>query len=235
MPDKPTPGALYIVATPIGNLDDITLRALNTLRAADAIICEEMRVGSSLLKRLGVEPKEIILLNEHNEEEQAMLIASRLMQGQNMALISDTGTPVFADPGHLLISVAISFGVRVSPVPGANSIIAALSLLDFKLEQFVFGGFLPREPEKRRAELTRLRGMRMAVVLMDTPYRMGALLDDIAKTFGPGQPVTLACDLTHPNEVIFRGGAASIRKQINQKKAEFVLIIHAPPGGQRSR
>jgi len=235
MPTKNPSGTLYIVATPIGNLDDITLRALKVLREADAIICEELRVGSSLLKRLGIEAKEIILLNEHNEEDQAMQIAARLVQGQSMALISDTGTPVFADPGHLLISVAAGFGVRVSPVPGANSIIAALSVLDFKLEQFVFGGFLPREPEKRRAELTRLRGLRMPVVLMDTPYRLGALLDDVAKVFGAGQPVTVACDLTQPGEIIYRGGAASVRKQVNQKKAEFIMIVHGPPGGSKSR
>ncbi len=226
-------GTLYIVATPIGNLDDITLRAINTLRAVDVIICEELRVGSSLLKRLGIEAKEIVLLNEHNEEEQASQIALRLVQGQSMALISDTGTPVFADPGSTLISLASSYGVRVTPVPGANSIIAALSILDFKIEQFVFGGFLPREPEKRRADLARLRGLRMPVVLMDTPYRLGALLDDVAKTFGPGQPVTVACDLTQPGEVIYRGGAAGVRKQVGQKKAEFILIIHGPPAGRR--
>jgi 16S rRNA (cytidine1402-2'-O)-methyltransferase len=229
MPAK-TSGTLSIVATPIGNPDDISLRAINTLRAADVIICEELRVGTSLLKRLGIEPKEILLLNEHNEEEQASQIALRLVQGQNMALISDTGTPVFADPGSLLISIASGYGVPVVPIPGANSIIAALSILDFKLEQFVFGGFLPREPEKRRAELTRLRGLRMPVVLMDTPYRLGALLEDVAKTFGPGQPVTVACDLTQSNEIIYRGSASSVRKQVNQKKAEFVLIVHGPPG-----
>lgn len=234
MPANKNTGTLYIVATPIGNMEDITLRAISTLRSVDAVICEEFRVGSSLLKRLEIEPKEIILLNEHNEEEQASQIAMRLAQGHNMALISDTGTPVFADPGSLLISIASGFGIRVIPVPGANSIIAALSLLDFKLDQFVFGGFLPREQEKRRAELTRLRGLRIPVVLMDTPYRLGALLDDVAKTFGAGQAVTVACDLTQPGEVIYRGSVSSIRKQVGQKKAEFVLIIHGQMGNRRS-
>ena len=222
-------GRLYIVATPIGNLDDITLRALKVLKEADAIICEEMRVGTSLLKKLGVEPKEIILLNEHNEDDQATQIAARLVQGQVMALISDTGTPVFADPGSLLISVAAGFGIQVIPVPGANSLIAALSVLDFKLEQFVFGGFLPREAEQRRQELTRLRSMHMPVVLMDTPYRLGPLLEDVARIFGPGQAVTVACDLTQSGEKIYRGSAAGVRKQIGPRKAEFVLIIHGQP------
>lgn len=223
-------GTLYIVATPIGNLEDISQRALRVLREADAVIAEELRVGSTLLKKLGVEGKEIILLNEHNEDEQATMIASRLVQGENLALISDTGTPVFADPGHLLISVVAGFGVRVVPVPGPNSVIAALSVLDFEIEQFVFGGFLPREPEARKRELSRLRSFRMPVVLMDTPYRLGTLLDDVAKVFGPGQPVTVACDLTQPTEVILRGTAGSIRKQIGQKKAEFVMIVHGKGG-----
>jgi 16S rRNA (cytidine1402-2'-O)-methyltransferase len=225
MPGKST-GRLFIVATPIGNPDDITLRALTVLREADAVIVEEMRVGTTLLKKLGIEAKEIILLNEHNEEDQATQIAARLVQGQTMALISDTGTPVFADPGHLLINVAAGFGVPVTPVPGANSVIAALSVLDFQIEQFVFGGFLPREPERRRQELTRLRGFRMPVVLMDTPYRLGALLEDVAKVFGPGQPVTVACDLTQQGEMIYRGSAASVRKQVGPRKAEFVMVVH---------
>ena len=182
-------------------------------------------MGSSLLKRLEIEPKEIILLNEHNEEEQASQIAVRLAQGQSMALISDTGTPVFADPGSLLISIASSFGIRVAPVPGANSIVAALSVLDFKLDQFVFGGFLPREPEKRRAELTRLRGLRMAVVLMDTPYRLGALLDDVAKVFGKTVWVTVGCDMTLPGETVYRGEAEDVRKKIGPRKAEFVMVV----------
>jgi 16S rRNA (cytidine1402-2'-O)-methyltransferase len=222
---------LFIVATPIGNPDDITLLAITVLREADAVICEEMRIGTTRLKRLEISGKEILVLNEHNEQDQATAIAARLAQGETMALISDTGTPVFADPGHFLIEVASGFGIRVSPVPGANSIIAALSVLDFRLEQFVFGGFLPREADRRRGELTRLRGLRMPVVLMDTPYRLGALLDDVAKVFGAGQAVTVACDLTLPSEKIYRGSAASVRKQVGQRKAEFVLVIHAVTKG----
>lgn len=229
MPEPKSMGCLYIVATPIGNLEDISLRALKILKEVDVVICEELRVGSSLLKKLGVEPKEIVLLNEHNEEDQAAQIAVRLVQGQNMALISDTGTPVFADPGSMLISVASGYGIKVVPVPGANSVIAALSVLDFKLEQFVFGGFLPREAEKRRQELTRLRSLHMSVVLMDTPYRLGPLLEDVARIFGPGQAVTVACDLTQAGEKIYRGSAAGVRKQIGPRKAEFVLIIQGPP------
>lgn len=224
MPEKM--GCLYIVATPIGHPDDITLRALNVLKEADAVICEEMRVGTTLLKKLGVSAKEIILLNEHNEGEQAAQIAFRLVQGSNFALISDTGTPVFADPGHQLISIASGYGVRIIPVPGASSLMAALSVLDVKLDQFYYAGFLPRDPAERRSKLTHLRAMRVPIVILDTPYRLGALLDDISRVFGAGQVITAACDITLPSETIYRGTAADVRRQIGPRKAEFVLVVH---------
>lgn len=227
MPDKT--GCLYIVATPIGHPDDITLRALTVLKEADAVICEEHRVGTTLLKKLGVPVKEIILLNEHNEADQAAQIALRLAQGAKFALISDTGTPVFADPGHQLINIASGYGVAVVPIPGASSLMAALSVLDAKLEQFFYAGFLPRDPAERRSKLTHLRALRVPLVIMDTPYRLGALLDDITRVFGAGQPVTVACDLTLPSETIYRGASAAVRQRIGSRKAEFVLIIHAKP------
>lgn len=219
-------GTLFIVATPIGNPDDITLRAIETLKAADAIICEEARIGTTLLKRLGVTPKEIILVNEHNEQEQTQDIIVRLCNGQNLALISDCGTPVFADPGHYLIAEVTSGGLKVVPIPGASSLMATLSILDFKPERFYFAGFLPRDPEQRRRELTRLHGLNIPVVVMDTPYRMDALLEDVSKVFGKGATVTLACNLTLPNEAILRGPVGTVRQQANKRKAEFILVIH---------
>lgn len=221
-------GTLYIVATPIGNPDDITIRAVNILRSVDAVICEETREGSTLLKRLGIEGKPLITLNEHNEQEEAMNIVVRLANGESFALISDCGTPVFADPGHKLIAEVAVSGMTVTPVPGASSLMAALSVLDFAPTSFVFGGFLPREGEQRRKELMRLRAMRMTVILMDTPYRLGALLDDVAKMFGAGQVVTVAYNLTLPGENIFRGGVKEIRKTVGTRKGEFILIVHGP-------
>ncbi len=120
---------MYIVATPIGNPDDITLRALDVLRSADAVICEERRPGSTLLKKYGITPNELIPLNEHNETGEAQNIVSRLVKGETMALISDAGTPLFADPGAQLIQQAVMMGVPVSPVPGASSLMAALSIV----------------------------------------------------------------------------------------------------------
>ena len=219
------PGKLYIVATPIGNPGDITFRAVAILRSVDAVICEEYKPGSTLLKKLDIAGKELILLNEHNEAEQAAELLPRLFNGESFALISDCGTPVFADPGAYLIQLASSSGITVSPVPGASSLMAALSLLDTKIERFVFAGFLPRDPEQRRRELSRYRGYRMPVVVMDTPYRLAALLDDVAKIFGKGQWVMVAFDLTLPGERVYRGEVGDLGRQIGGKKGEFVLVV----------
>lgn len=220
-------GKLYIVATPIGNLRDITLRALDILNSVDGVICEEHREGSTLLKRLGIAVKELVTLNEHNEAEETADLVVRMFKGASFALISDAGTPVFADPGAYLIQEASLSGLDVIPIPGPSSLMAALSILDFKIDKFVYGGFLPRVPEQRRQELTRLRGLRMPVILMDTPYRLAALLDDVEKTFGKGQRLTLAFDLTLPSELIARGTPAEVRKAIGPRKGEFILIVHS--------
>ena len=219
------PGTLSIVATPIGNPADITLRAIEVLKTVDAVVCEEAKPGSTLLKRLGIVDKELVLLNEHNEAEMAAELLMRLLNGENLALISDCGTPVFADPGAYLIQLAASSGVKVVPVPGASSLMAALSVLDFKMEQFCFAGFLSREPELRRKELARLRGMKIPVILMDTPYRLKALLEDLSKVFGKQVFVTVAFDLTLPGETIMRGGAADVIRQVGSRKGEFILVV----------
>lgn len=223
-------GKLYIVATPIGNPGDITLRALDILQSVDGIICEERREGSTLLKRLNVIEKELITLNEHNEAEVTADLVIRMFNGDNFALISDAGTPVFADPGAYLIQEASLSGLKVVPIPGASSLMALLSILDFKLEKFVFGGFLPRVPDQRRNELTRLRGLRLPVVLMDTPYRLTALLDDVEKVFGKGQRLTVGFDMTLESEMIIRGTPAEVKRAVGQRKGEFMLLVHGPLG-----
>lgn len=218
-------GTLYIVATPVGNPMDITFRAIETLKMVDAVVCEEYKPGSTLLKKLEISGKELVLLNEHNEAEVAADLLPRLLNGESLALISDCGTPVFSDPGAYLIQLASSSGVTVSPVPGASSLMAALSLLDAKVDNFIFAGFLSRDPIKRKQELTRYRGYRMPVVIMDTPYRLAALLEDVAKIFGKGQWVMVAFDLTLPGEVVFRGEVGDVAKQVGAKKGEFVLVV----------
>ena len=219
------PGSLSIVATPIGNVGDITLRAIEVLKSVDAVICEEFKPGSTLLKKVGIPEKELVLLNEHNEQECAADLLMRLLNGQNLALISDCGTPVFSDPGAYLIQLAASSGVTVTPIPGASSLMAALSVLDFKIGQYYFAGFLSRDPDARRKELTRLRGLKVPIVLMDTPYRLKALLEDVSKVFGRQAFVTVALDLTLPSEIILRGGAADVLHQVGSRKGEFIMVV----------
>lgn len=219
-------GKLYIVATPIGNPRDITLRALDILNSVEGIICEERREGSKLLKRLEIPEKNFITLNEHNEAETTADLVLRMFKGESFALISDAGTPVFADPGAYLIQEASLNGLDVVPIPGPSSLMTALSVLDFKLDKFVFGGFLSRVPEQRRQELTRLRGLRMPIILMDTPYRLAALLEDVEKVFGKGQRLTLGFDMTLPAEMILRGTVVEVKKAVGTRKGEFILIVH---------
>jgi len=217
-------GRLFVVAVPIGHPKDITLRAIDVLQTVDAIICEEYREGSTVLSRLGIN-NELVALNEHNEESEAPRIVQLLQAGQSFALISDCGTPVFADPGHYLLRLLIEAGIPVVPIPGPSSLTAALSICEFPLDQFVFGGFLPRDKELRRRELQRLRNLNLPIVLMDTPYRLTVVLEDVSRVFGATHPVTLACDLTLPSEVIYRGSVGAVVQGLAKKKAEFVLII----------
>ncbi len=217
---------LYIVSTPIGNWEDITLRAMNILKEIDVLICEEYRPASTLLKKLELPKKELIGLNEHNEKDLVPEIVQRILLGETMALISDCGTPVFADPGHYLINQAVEFGITVIPIPGASSFMAALSILDFKLEQFYFAGFLPREKQERAQALRALKGFTVPIVLMDTPYRLEKLLTEVSKTFGGNRKATLGLNITQENEQYLRGSLKELQKQVQGRKAEFMLVIH---------
>jgi 16S rRNA (cytidine1402-2'-O)-methyltransferase len=219
-----TQGKIYIIGTPIGNEKDITLRALETLRSVDAIICEEYREGSTLLKKLGI-TKELICINEHNEPEQVAIVLQRVFKGQTFGVVSDCGTPVFADPGAMLVSQAVEYGISVIPVPGPSSLAAALSVCGFPLERFIFAGFLSPKEADRRQELQRLKQHGMPTILMDTPYRMGTLLRDVSRIYGSKTQVMLACNLTQSNERIYRGEIGDIASQVGAHKAEFVLII----------
>ncbi|MCJ7626721.1 MAG: SAM-dependent methyltransferase [Anaerolineaceae bacterium] len=225
--------SLYIVATSIGHPEDITLRALNILSQVDGVICEEYRRGSTVLKRIGISPGELLTLNEHNEREQVPEIIQQLHQGKSFALISDGGTPVFADPGYHLIEWAVKAGVTVIPVPGPSSLMAALSILDFKLDKFIFGGFLSRKSDTRIIELQGLKNQKIPIILMDTPYRLGKLLHEVKSVFGKNQIITLSCDLTLSTETIYRGMISDVQNRLGERKAEFILIIHTPKNSSR--
>ena len=225
MADKTQPGKLYIVATPIGNPRDITLRALEILKQVDAIICEEYRQGSRILYQIGVE-NDLITLNEHNEMEEAPQILMRLTNGETMAIISDAGTPVFADPGQYLLTLLYQAGIPVSPIPGPASLMAALSLCDFPIDRFVFAGFPPRKSQHREGFLAKYKAEHVPVILMDTPYRLTKLLNEVQSVFGKHQEVLLACDLTLKKEAIFRGQIADVLPKVSGQKREFILIVN---------
>lgn len=168
-------GNLFIVATPIGNPQDITLRAIETLKNVDAVICEERKDGSRLLKQLGITGKPLIELNEHNESEMINQVLIELMNGKHMALVSDCGTPVFSDPGKQLLKLMPETRVKVVPVPGASSLMAALSVCPFDMESFTFLGFLPPKTEQRAAVLQKHTISDRPLILMDTPYRLSQI------------------------------------------------------------
>ena len=217
---------LFLVSTPIGNHEDITLRALRILKESDFIICEEYKEARRLLSYYKIE-KEMFSLNEHNENETADELIIKLKQGKTAALISDCGTPLFSDPGHLLVDLAIQNKIDVVPIPGASSILAALvgSGLDF--EKFYYYGWLSPKKDIRRKQLLDLRKRKETIVLMDTPYRLRTLLEDVVKLMGEKTPVVLAYDLTKEKEKFYRGTALNVSNIAEREnlKGEFVLIV----------
>lgn len=217
---------LYLVSTPIGNHDDITLRGLKILHEADFIICEEFKEARRLLAHYKIE-KELVSLNEHNENEVVNDIILRIVNGKNAALISDCGTPLFSDPGHLLVEICISQNIDIIPVPGTNSLLPALigSGLDF--EKFFYYGWLSPKKDIRRQELYKLKHMNHVIVILDTPYRLRTLLADIVKVLGKNIHVVLAFELTKKEEKFYRGTAEELLRTAEEKKlkGEFVLLI----------
>ena len=220
-------GKLYVVATPIGNAGDITTRALETLAHADVILCEEHRNGSRLLKSLGI-AKPLLELNEHNEAERIQEVLLMLAQGQTLALISDCGTPVFSDPGKKLLQLLYEVNIAVTPLPGASSLMAALSVCPFDLEEFLFIGFLPVKTDQRQKKFSQLKYSNYPLVLMDTPYRLQRLLQEVQQSFGKKQNIFLACDLTMPEEHLYLGPVDELLMKIQNRKSEFILILDRP-------
>lgn len=218
------PGKLYVVATPIGHPGDLTARAIQVLSQVDTILCEERKVASRLLKQLEIN-KPMLELNEHNEEQIIQEILLKLIQGQNMALISDCGTPVFSDPGRGLLEILYPAGIQVLPIPGASSLVAAISICPFDLKQFLFLGFLPPKTEQRRDILSRYTNSAEALILMDTPYRLAKLLAEVAAAFGKNRTIFLAVDLTLPSEKVYLGSVQEVQQEVQNRKAEFILII----------
>jgi len=220
-------GVLYIVATPIGNLEDISLRAIATLKAVDLIAAEDTRHSRQLLHHLGID-KRMLSCHEHNENSRSVEILQKLADGSDIALISDAGTPLISDPGYRLVSAAQQQGIRVTPVPGANSAIAALSAAGLPTESFHFAGFLSAKTQERARQLQALADLPGTLVIFESSHRIDRLLEQVAQTF-PQNPCVVAKELTKLHEQFLRGSAAELLQRLEQdpklKKGEFVVLI----------
>ena len=217
---------LYIVSTPIGNYEDITLRALKTLEEVDFIVCEEYKPARRLLSYHKIS-KELISLNEHNEEESSSEVISEILNGKTAALISDAGTPLFSDPGSYLVEQCISQKIEIIPVPGASSLLSALVGSGYQFDKFYYYGWLSPKKHIRQSQLRRLKSVNELIVIMETPYRLIPLLQDVEKAFGIKQHIVLAFKLTQEGEKYYRGTITNILSQFSAKKVkgEFVLLI----------
>jgi len=217
---------LFVVSTPIGNFDDITLRALKILKDVDIIVCEEFKPARRLLSYYGI-AKVLISVNEHNESESTLEVITEIKNGKTIALISDAGTPLFSDPGNTLVEQAILSGIEIVPVPGASSLLAALVGTGYHFEQFFYYGWLSPKKEIRQIQLKKLKTVNEVIVILETPYRLVALLTDIRRTFGSNQNIVVAYKLTQKEENFYRGNVDTVLNKITTEKlkGEFVLII----------
>jgi len=229
-------GCLYVVATPIGNLADISLRALHALALADAIGCEDTRTSGAFLRHFGLE-KPLLALHEHNERAGAAQVCARLAAGERVAYISDAGTPAVSDPGAVLVQVVVAAGYRVIPLPGASSAIAALSVAgDTAAHGFAFAGFLSSKAQERATELARLKDARQSTVIFEAPHRIEALAAAMGEALGGGEPprrLTVCRELTKQFEEVVTLPAAGFADWLaadpNHRRGEFVLVLHAAP------
>jgi 16S rRNA (cytidine1402-2'-O)-methyltransferase len=224
-------GLLYLVATPIGNLEDITYRAVRVLREADLIACEDTRQTSKLLAHYDIRTP-TISYHEHNEAQRAGELAARLGAGATIALVSDAGTPLVSDPGYRLVKTAIESGISVQPVPGASAALAALAASGLPTDTFRFCGFLPPKPGQRAKTLEALAEEHATLIFYEAPHRILEALEAIAKALGP-RPVVVARELTKIHEEFLRGTAAEIRAQLAARdavKGEMTVLVGRASG-----
>lgn len=227
-----TPGVLYIVATPIGNLGDITLRAIDTLKNVDIIYAEDTRHSKPLLQHYDIKTK-VYALHEHNEVAQIDNVMNQLNQGQNIALISDAGTPLVSDPGIPLVQAAKQHNIKVEPIPGACAAITALSASGLPCDKFLFAGFPPAKKEARIQFLQKYSGQETVTILYESPHRIVDSLNDMLTVYGPDRLLVFARELTKQFETIKLASIQQIYDFVvsddNQKKGEIVLILDKAP------
>jgi 16S rRNA (cytidine1402-2'-O)-methyltransferase len=226
------PDALYVVATPIGNLGDVTQRALETLRGADLIACEDTRHAHTLLDHYGIRAQ-TVPLHEHNEAAASVRLVEALRAGRKVALISDAGTPGISDPGARACAAVRAAGFRVVPLPGPSAAITALSAAGLADARFLFAGFLPPKPTARRHEIEALKGIPAALVFYEAPHRIEETIADLAALLEPDRTLVIARELTKLFEQIeampLAQGPAWLAADENHRRGEFVLVVSGPP------
>jgi 16S rRNA (cytidine1402-2'-O)-methyltransferase len=227
-----TQSILYVVATPIGNLGDITLRALEILKSVDVIAAEDTRHTAGLLSYFGI-TKKLIAVHEHNEHKSAQILLERLQAGESIALVTDAGTPGISDPGAIVVDVLHDAGVKVVPIPGASAVIAALSASGITDNGFSFIGFLPASGSQRRKALDSYKSLRHTLVFYEAPHRIVECIADMATVLGGERRITIARELTKTFETIHRCALSDAQTWIegdaNQQRGEFVLLVEAAP------
>jgi 16S rRNA (cytidine1402-2'-O)-methyltransferase len=220
-----TPGTLYVVATPIGNLEDITVRALRVLKEVGLVACEDTRRTRTLLTHFGIHVP-VTSYFEHNKLVKGPAILRTLHEGKSVALVTDAGTPGISDPGFLLVREARAASIPVVPVPGPSAVVTALSAAGIPADRFLFDGFLPVKPGKRVHRLEALRDLEMTIVCYESPHRILAALEAIAQVFGPRE-IVVARELTKQFEEIVRGTPAALRERFAAEavRGEFTIVI----------
>ena len=220
--------ALYVVATPIGNLGDLSPRAQQVLREVAAVCAEDTRRSGQLLAHFGIGTP-LLALHEHNEQQLAERLVARLLGGESLALVSDAGTPLVSDPGYRLVRAAREAGVRVSPVPGPCAAIAALSVAGLPSDRFAFEGFLPAKASARRERLAALAGESRTLVFYESAHRIAEMLEDACAAFGRDRPAVLARELTKLYETVLDGTLGGLRERVHadadQRRGEFVVVV----------
>lgn len=216
-------GILYLVATPIGNLDDITLRAINILKEVDIIAAEDTRHSLKLLNHLGI-TKHLISYHRHNEEIKSELLIHHLLEGKNVALISDAGTPVISDPGEEIVRIALEQNIQVVPIPGACAFVAALIASGLDAKEFAFLGFLPLNKKNRNEKLEEIKNAPYTTLLYEAPHKLRSTLEDLSRLLGD-RKIVLAKELTKVHEDFISGTATELLDILVNPKGEYVIII----------
>lgn len=221
-------GTLYIVATPIGNLDDITQRAITVLANVDLVAAEDTRHSKKLLQHIGID-KPMTAYYDQNEQQRSDAIIEKLQQGKNIALISDAGTPLISDPGYVLVAKAHSAGIPVAPIPGPCAFVAALSAAGLATDRFIFEGFLPVKSAARLRRLAKLQRETATAIFYEAPHRIVALVEDMLSAFKPERALVIAKELTKTYETLFSGsitdGLAWLNADANHQRGEFVVLL----------